>query len=309
MAAVRIHLRVVAGLLLAGLLWAAGESQGEPDVLALWPQGAPGALGNDEQDRPTLTLYHPDPRRATGTAVVICPGGGYRTLALDHEGRQVAVWLNSLGITALVLKYRLGPRYRHPAPLQDAWRALRTARARAQEWNLDPGRVGILGFSAGGHLASTAGTHFDTVQPQAADPLKQIPTRPDFMILIYPVITFTEEFTHSGSKRHLLGEEVDLELARSLSSEQQVSSQTPPTFLVHAGDDRAVPPENSIFFFLALRRAGVPAELHLFESGGHGFGLAPHGPILSRWPELCRQWLERHGLLERRPIPTQGGRP
>jgi acetyl esterase/lipase len=228
---------------------------------------------------------------------VVCPGGGYGALADDHEGRQVARWLNSLGVAAFVLKYRIAPRYHHPAPLRDAQHAIRTVRANAQDWHIDPQRVGIWGFSAGGHLASTAGTHFDDGKPDAEDPIERVSCRPDFLILAYPVITFTEPSTHKGSRRNLLGQEPDPKLVESLSNEKQVTAQTPPTFLFHTDADRGVPPENSVLFYLALRKAGVPTELHIYEKGQHGVGLAPKDPILSSWPGRLADWMKGRGLL------------
>mgnify|MGYP001484006323 CR=1 FL=1 len=269
----------------------------EPKVELLWPGGAPGALGDAPDDQPSITIHLPPPGTANGTAVVVVPGGGYGHLAIDKEGHQVARWLNSLGVAAFVLKYRLGPKYRHPAMLMDAQRAIRTVRARAAEWNVDPSRIGILGFSAGGHLASTAGTHFDPGKPDSSDPIETVSSRPDFMILIYPVITLRDEYTHQGSKRNLLGPEPDPRLVELLSNERQVTPETPPTFLVHTTDDRAVPVENSLLFYQALRSAGVPAEMHIYQSGPHGFGLAPNDPVLSSWLERCEDWMARLNLL------------
>jgi len=190
----------------------------QPKVELLWPNGAPGAAGSEDADRPTLSIHLPAPEMAVGAGVVVCPGGGYRALAMDHEGQQIAQWLNSLGVAAFVLKYRLGPRYRHPAPLQDAQRAIRTVRLRAREFGLAPDRIGIWGFSAGGHLASTAATHFDAGNPAAAEPLERLSSRPDFAILAYPVISFTTEFSHRGSLNNLLGENPDPKLVELLSS-------------------------------------------------------------------------------------------
>jgi len=271
-----------------------------PRVELLWPGGAPGAVGGKEADKPSLTIFLPPPEKANGAAVVICPGGAYGFLAVGHEGRDVAKWLNSLGVAGLMLKYRHAPRYRHPAPLQDARRAIRIARARAKEWRVDPRRIGILGFSAGGHLASTAATHFDDGMPEAKDPIERVSCRPDFLILVYPVISFTTKYTHRGSMRNLLGKNPDPKLVESLSNEKQVTARTPPTFLIHAGGDRGVPPENSVLFYLALRKAGVPAELHIYEKGGHGFGLAPRDPVLSTWPTRCAEWMRARGLLRKR---------
>ncbi len=275
-----------------------------PRIELLWPDGAPGAVGNEEADRPTLSIYLPEGTEAAATGVVVCPGGGYRTLAMDHEGDQVARWLNSLGVAAFVLKYRLGPRYRHPAPLQDVQRAIRSVRYRAAELRVSPERIGVWGFSAGGHLAATAATHFDSGNPLAADPVERLSCRPDFAILAYPVISFTTEYAHKGSRSFLLGEDPDPQLVESLSLEKRVRADTPPTFLFHTAEDRAVPPENSVLFYLALRKAGVPAELHIYERGRHGVGLAPHDAVLSSWVSRLRDWLAVHGWIpQRSPTP------
>lgn len=272
--------------------WALSVNAAPETPIVLWPAGAPGAVGTAPTDIPTLTPYLAPKEKATGAAIIVCPGGGYGHLA-DHEGGPVAEWLNSIGVTAFVLKYRLGPTYHHPAPLQDAARAIRTVRARAREWGLDPQRLGILGFSAGGHLAATAGTHFAAGQAEAADPIERVSSRPDLMILIYPVITMRES-THSGSKLNLLGKEPSADLVKLLSNEEQVTKETPPTFLVHTMTDATVPVENSMMFAAALRKAGVPFEFHLYERGAHGFGLATKDPVLSSWPARCADWLRVH---------------
>jgi len=233
-----------------------------------------------------------------GTAVVICPGGGYQLLAVDHEGRQIAEWFNSLGVSAFVWEYRHRKRgYGHPAPLQDAQRAVRTIRARAVEWNIRPNQIGIIGFSAGGHLASSVSTHFDAGDPKAADPIQRVSCRPDFAVLCYPVIVFDEPYTHRGSQVNLLGADAPAELVDSLSSEKQVTSETPPTFLMHTDEDKGVPAENSVQYYLALRRAGVPAELHIYRPGRHGLGLAADTPGLCAWPEQLRAWMAGQGFL------------
>ena len=265
------------------------------EPIILWPDGAPGAVGKEPSDIPTLTVYAAPNEKATGAALIVCPGGGYSHLA-DHEGQPVAEWLNTLGITAFVLKYRFGPRYHHPAPLQDAARAIRIVRARATEWQLNRNRIGILGFSAGGHLASTIGTHFDSGKADAADPIDRQSSRPDLMILIYPVITM-REFTHAGSKRMLLGENAPEDLVKLLSNDEQVTKDTPPAFLVHTADDPGVPVENSLRFAAALRKAKVPVEIHVYEHGPHGFGLGGKDPILSTWPQRCAEWLRMHGFI------------
>ncbi len=272
----------------------------EPKVELLWPNGAPGAKGSADTDKPTLTISLPSEDKANGAAVVICPGGGYGALAVDHEGKAIAEWLNSLGVAAFMVKYRLGSNgYRHPAPLDDAQRAIRTVRARAAEWKVDPGRIGIMGFSAGGHLASTAGTHFDKGKSDDPDPIARASCRPDFLILCYPVVSLTTAYTHEGSKKNLLGEKPDQSLVESLSNENQVTAETPPTFLFHTDADGAVPSENSVLFYLALRRAKVPAELHIYEKGNHGVGLAPNVPAVSSWPERCADWLRGRGILKK----------
>lgn len=286
-------------LLLAAL--AAGAAQrvpaGKPPLELLWPEGAPGAAGSEDADKPGLFLYLPPEDRATGAAVVVCPGGGYRTLAMDHEGDQIGRWLNSFGVAAFVLRYRHAPRYREPIPLRDAQRAIRTVRTRAGEWRVSPDRIGIWGFSAGGHLASTAGTRFDDGDPAAPDPIDRASSRPDFLILCYPVISFTTEHTHRGSMRNLLGENPGPGLVESYSTEKQVTPRTPPTFLFHTNEDKGVPAENSVLFYLALRKAGVPAEMHIFEHGQHGVGLAPLDLALSAWPARLAEWLRARGLL------------
>jgi acetyl esterase/lipase/lysophospholipase L1-like esterase len=263
------------------------------EAIKLWPNGAPGALGSSPDDIPTLTPFIPKDK-ANGSAVIVCPGGGYQHLA-DHEGRPVAEWLNSIGITAFVLKYRIGPKYHHPAPLQDAARAVRLVRARAAEWKIDPKRIAVLGFSAGGHVASSIGTHFDSGQPGAADVIDRVSSRPDLLVLIYPVITMGE-FTHGGSKKQLLGDNPTADMVKLMSNEEQVTKETPPTFLVHTANDAAVPVENSLRFAEALRKVGVPFELHIYERGKHGFGLAPDDPILSTWPARAADWLHLQGF-------------
>ena len=276
-------------------------AQAEPKTELLWPHGAPGAKGDRPQDKPTLTISLPDTDKANGAAVIVCPGGGYGALAVDHEGRQIAEWFNARGVAAFILEYRHhGRGYQHPAPLDDAQRAIRTVRARAAEWKVNPARIGIMGFSAGGHLASTAGTHFDHGNPSAEDPIAKASCRPDFLILCYAVIAFDEPYTHGGSQRNLLGKNPPAELVRSLSNEKQVTKETPPTFLFHTDEDAGVPSENSIYFYLALRKAGVPAELHIFRPGQHGLGLAPHTPGTSEWPTCLEGWLKSQGWLRKK---------
>lgn len=282
------------------LLAAVPSLQGGNDKPAwkpLWPEGAPGAKGEDDKDIPAVLVYLPPADKANGAAVVICPGGGYGALAMDHEGHQIARWLNSHGVAGIILKYRLGPKYNHPTQLHDAQRGLRHARAHAKEWNIDPNRVGILGFSAGGHLASTAGTHFDRGQTDAKDPIDRLSARPDFMVLLYPVITFDGPFAHVGSRNNLLGKNPAPDLVENLCNDRQVTKDTPPTFLVHTTEDSGVPPENSVLFYLALARHKVPAEMHIYEKGRHGLGLGPRDLPFSSWPDRCVAWLAGRGLL------------
>ncbi len=270
----------------------------DPQPIPLWPDGAPGALGTDDRDKPTLTIYMPPNTTGPMTAIIIAPGGGYQRLAMNLEGRAPANYLNALGIAAFVLRYRLGPSYHHPIELGDAQRAIRTVRARAGEWHLAPDRVGVMGFSAGGHLASSASTHFDAGNPNASDPIDRVSSRPDFAVLGYPVISLVEPWTHQGSKTNLLGDRPDPALARSLSSETQVTAATPPAFIYHTNADTTVPVENAVAYFLALRKAGVPAEMHVFKEGRHGTGLGLTDPALAEWPKLLANWLRVSGFLK-----------
>ena len=283
--------------LVAAVLTASLTAQPQaPKPMPLWADGAPGALGTADEDTPTLTPYLAPAARAVGTAVIVCPGGGYLHLSMEKEGSDVARWWNSLGVTAFVLKYRLGPKYHHPIELGDAQRAIRTVRARASEWGVRPDRVGIMGFSAGGHLTSSAGTHFDAGKPDAADAIERQSSRPDFLVLGYPVVSFTQN-VHQGSKRALLGDNPDPKRVENLSNELQVTAQTPPTFLFHTTNDQTVPVENSVMFYLALHKAGVPAEMHIYENGPHGVGLAPTDEALSSWPARLADWMRGRGLL------------
>jgi acetyl esterase/lipase len=261
--------------------------------LPLWPEGAPGALGKEDKDVPTLTAYLPDAALATGAAIVICPGGGYGGLA-KHEGEGYALALNQHGMAGLVVKYRLGSNgYRHPIMLQDAARAMRLARSKANEWKLDPHRIGVMGSSAGGHLASTLLTHFDAGKPDAADPVERQSSRPDVGILCYAVITMGDN-THSGSRQNLLGPNPSPDLIQLLSNEKQVTAQTPPCFIWHTWEDKAVKVENSLDFALALQKAGVPYDLHIYEKGGHGMGLGNGHP----WANDCLFWLKAQGFVK-----------
>ena len=287
----------------------AGEAD-PPKKELLWPKGAPGALGATPKDKPTLTTYLPPAGKGNGTAVVVCPGGGYGGLAVDHEGKDIADWLTEHGVAAFVLEYRLGPRYHHPAPLQDAQRAVRTVRACAKDLKLDPKRIGIWGFSAGGHLASTAATKFDAGKADADDPVERVSCRPDFAILCYPVISMEKPNVHQGSRRNLLGDKPDDKLVQSLCNDKQVTKDTPPTFLFHTKEDRAVPVQNSELFYEACRKAGVPAKLVLFDKGPHGVGLAKRDPVLSKWPLQLESWMKERKLLPAEgPDDSATGRP
>jgi acetyl esterase/lipase len=266
--------------------------------MPLWLGTAPGALGNEDPDIPSMTVYLPRNTPVGMTAVIVLPGGAYRNLAMNHEGRQVASYLNAAGLAAFVLKYRLGPRYHHPIEMGDAQRAIRLVRTHAGEWHIDLTRIGIMGFSAGGHLAATVSTHFDSGEPAASDPVDRANSRPDFAILAYPVISLTEPWTHQGSKTNLLGENAPAELASSLSADTAVTPRTPPTFLFQTNADTAVPAENAVHYYLALRKAGVPAEMHIFENGPHGLGLALDNPAIGQWPGLLMNWLRTRGLVK-----------
>jgi acetyl esterase/lipase len=279
----------------------------------LWPAGAPGAKGTGDADKPSLTVYPAAKETANGAAVVICPGGGYGGLAIDHEGHAVARWMNTLGVHAFVLKYRLGPTYRHPIELGDALRALRWVRHNAGKHGIDTSRVGILGFSAGGHLASTAATHFDAGNASASDSIDRHPSRPAFQILVYPVITMDASFTHGGSRSNLLGNNPSQELVDLLSNEKQVTSTTPPAFVVHTRDDNVVPFKNAEVYVAACKAAGVPVEIKVYATGPHGFGMAdgksgaPNIPSLATWTGLAAGWLEREGFF-RDPVAVAQGR-
>lgn len=275
-------------------------SEERPQIV-LWEQGAPGAIGSEPNDRPNLTVYAPPADQNTGCGLLVIPGGGYGSLAIGHEGDEIGHFFQKQGVTAFVLRYRIAPRYKHPAPLQDAQRALRTIRARATEWNVDPNRIGVMGFSAGGHLASTLATHFDPGQKDHADVIEQASCRPDFAILCYPVITLSDDnVTHKGSRKNLLGDNPDPKLLEELSNDRKVTAETPPTFLFHTTEDVVVPPENSVLFYLALRRAGIPAELHIYETGRHGVGLATAFPAVKSWPDRMLDWLNLHQLLQKK---------
>ena len=266
-----------------------------PKTILLWSGDAPGAQGNEDIDKPSLTVYLPAGQNATKTGVVVVPGGGYQHLATEKEGTLIAEWLNARGVAAFVLKYRLGPTYHHPVELEDAQRAIRTVRANAAEYGIATDHVGMWGFSAGGHLTATAGTKFDAGDVSSTDVIERQGSRPDFLVLAYPVITLKEPYVHHGSLNNLLGDSPDPALVRLLSAETQVTKDTPPTFLFATTDDQTVPVMNSVMFYEALVRAGVPVEMHLFQHGGHGAGLAAANPQLSVWPDLLIKWMREQG--------------
>ncbi len=283
-------------------------------TLNLWPDGIPGSLISAEYKEvsvvedgiitrwnkvtdPSVTVCLPPEDKATGTAVLICPGGGYGTLAFNHEGNDIAKWLNDNGIAGIILKYRLPSdqimKDKSNGPLQDAQEALRIIRRNARAWNINPSRIGVIGFSAGGHLASTLSTHFDE---KVYEPKDNTSARPDFSILIYPVISMDESFTHMGSRRNLLGENPAAETLRHFSNELQIRENTPPAFLVHSADDAAVPVRNSMAYYEGLVKFNIPSELHVFQKGGHGYGLAVNRETQSAWPRLCLEWLKASGF-------------
>ncbi|MBS1752334.1 MAG: alpha/beta hydrolase [Bacteroidetes bacterium] len=249
--------------------------------------------------KPTLTIFLPDKTKANGTAVIICPGGGYGIVAIDHEGYKVAKKFNDMGVAAFVLKYRIPNKKNQQdpsiAPLQDAQQAILTVRSNAGKWQIDPAKVGIMGFSAGGHLASTAGTHFTKAE---IDNPGNINLRPDFMMLIYPVISAEKNITHAGSFKNLLGENPTVEQLNEFSNEKQITPQTPPSFLVHASDDNGVSPENSIVFYEGLLKNKIPAELHIYQNGGHGFGMH-NRTTKDEWMDRCMNWMAANGWLKK----------
>jgi acetyl esterase/lipase len=289
----------------------------EPIVITLWDGVAPGSekfTGEEQAEergddnlpnawitgvsKPTLTVVAPPEAERNGTAMVICPGGGYGGLAWDKEGLEIGQWLADRGVTTFVLKYRHGGGvHQHPVPLSDIQRAMRIVRSQADAWKIVPERVGVMGFSAGGHLASSAGTHFDLGNKSSSDAVEQQSCRPDFMVLIYPVISMDAKITHGGSMANLLGEKPTDALVALMSNDLQVTEQTPPTFIAHATDDGAVPVENPLLFYRALVEHKVPAELHIFEKGGHGFGMRQQGPV-EEWPSLLANWLKGRELIE-----------
>ncbi len=278
-------------------------------VLKVWPDGPPTDNGMTQPEEKfegvrvrnvseaEMYVYLPEKENNTGAAVVICPGGGYWIEAMDHEGYEIAKWLNTKGVAGIVLKYRL-PYGHDEVPADDARRAMRIVRMNAKEWGINPEKIGIAGSSAGGHLASTVGTRFDSGNPNSNIPVEKMSSRPDFMLLLYPVITFRESFGHMGSRKNLIGEGNNWELVQKYSNELHVTPETPTTFLVLADDDKAVPPKNSVEFYLALKENNVPAEMHIFQEGGHGFGIWKKNLPVDEWPELFYNWMKARKIIE-----------
>lgn len=284
-------------------------------TIKLWPDGIPGSITDpsyvekittvdgritrcERVVNPDLTVFLPAPDKANGAAVLICPGGGYGALAFDHEGNAIAKWLNDNGIAGIILKYRLPSdqimKDKSTGPLQDAQEAMRVIRRNASDWKIDPGKVGVIGFSAGGHLASTLSTHYAEKVYEVKD---NSSARPDFSLLIYPVVSFDTTITHRGSRNNLIGIKPDARLVERFSNELQITNETPPAFLVHSADDKAVPVMNSIGYFKGLQKNNIPAELHVFQKGGHGYGLAIDRGTESSWPDLCIRWLKQIGIF------------
>ena len=271
----------------------------QPDPIRLWNGAAPESLGDGKNDQPTIQRFSPAEEDQTGTAIVILPGGAYGHLAMGHEGRQIAEWLNESGVHAFICDYRhRGKGYGHPAPMLDAQRAIRTIRANAKQFGIDPSKIGVIGFSAGGHLASTICTHYDAGDADSDDIIEQQSSRPDFAILCYPVISMGTSFTHKGSQRNLFGKNAAKKTLQKFSNHQHVTENTPPTFLWHCSDDKVAHPKNSIVYFQALLAAGVPAEIHVYEKGGHGIGLATEKPGVQNWGAVCVDWMARRKLLD-----------
>ncbi len=285
------------------------NSMAQDFKLKVWPNGAPDSNGITQPEEifdgkrvrnvseAEIYVYLPKMGVNKGAAIVICPGGGYGMEAMDHEGYDMAEWLALQGVAGIVLKYRL-PNGHDQIPLEDAQRAIRIVRQKAAEWGINPGKVGIAGSSAGGHLASTAGTKFDLGKPESTDPVDKYSCRPDFMLLLYPVITFDEQFGHMGSRTNLIGSGNKWEMVEKYSNELHVNAQTPPTFLILADDDSAVPPRNSIEFYMALKKFNIPTEMHIFRDGGHGFGMNKMNKPIDQWPNLFAQWMKAQGITK-----------
>lgn len=296
-------------ILLAALFFASSFLSAQNLALKVWPNGAPNDNGMKKPEEKfegvrvrnvseaEMYVYLPEKSKNTGAAVVICPGGGYMIEAMDHEGYQMAEWLQSKGVAGVVLKYRL-PYGHHEIPSGDARQTMRIVRANAKEWGIDPNKIGIAGSSAGGHLASTVGTVFDLGNEKSTDAIEKMSCRPDFMLLLYPVISFNEAVGHMGSRKNLIGEGNDWNLAKQYSNELNVTKETPPTFLVLADDDKGVIPQNSVDFYLALKKYDIPAEMHIFQEGGHGFGMTKKNLPVDQWPDLFYSWLTAQKIIK-----------
>lgn len=308
------YLAVLSAAMLMIMVFQIATTQAQiPNPTNLWTGTPPGSKGIGENDKVYVWAYPATASNQNGSAIIICPGGGYSGLATSYEGHAIARWANGLGMSAFVLKYRLSAGgYQHPIPMWDAQRAMRWVRAHANEFKIDTARIGILGFSAGGHLASTAGTHFDDGNPKATDSVDRVSSRPAFQILIYPVITMDKAFTHGGSRTNLLGNSPSQALVDSLSNEKQVTTKTPPAFLVHTKDDNVVPVRNSEEFEKACKAKNVPVEYHSYPTGPHGFGMAdgkdgaPNIQALATWPGFADTWLKALGVFEK---PTSLRKP
>jgi acetyl esterase/lipase len=292
----------------------ATNSFSQNPVLTVWPNGVPGSVKNDTYSEkateangianryekvtdPTLTVFLPSADKATGTAVLICPGGGYGVLAFDHEGYAIARWLNENGIAGIILKYRLPSdlimKDKSVGPLQDAQEAIRILRRNREHWKINPNKIGVIGFSAGGHLASTLSTHYADKVYESNDTTS---ARPDFSLLIYPVITFDASFTHAGSRKNLIGDNPSEDAVKKFSNELQINGKTPPAFLIHSSDDKTVPVKNSLVYYENLVKNNIPAEMHIFQKGGHGYGLSVGRGTQSAWPDLCIRWMKENGF-------------
>jgi len=286
--------------LFAAALFFTSLAHAEPTKVKLWPDGAPGAKGTEDKDQPFINVWAAAKDKANGAAFVVCPGGGYGGLAADHEGVQVAKWFNGLGVSAFVLHYRLGSQgYHFPTQLIDVQRAIRHVRANAKQYGIDPNRIGIIGFSAGGHLTSMAATMFDEKPAgMTNDAIDQVSARPDVAAPTYPVISMIEDYGHKGSRKNLLGPNDNDELAKHVSTETRVTASTPPTFIFQTDEDTVVPAENAVAFYLACRKNKVPAELHIYRPGPHGVGLFLGDPVLGTWSAHLRDWLRNQGFLK-----------
>jgi len=302
-----VWLLVLYAVAQAAVLYSQSTPTSIPQPIALWPNGAPGALGTSEADKPRLYPFIPA-KKSTDAAILVIPGGGYQGVAIGYEGIQIAQWLNAQGITAFVLDYRVAP-YKYPVEINDGMRAMRYIRAHTADYGIDPGKLGVLGFSAGGHLASTLGTHCKAGNPVDPDTIERFNCRPDFMVLGYPVIGMEAPVNHQGSRDNLLGTSADPALVHQLSNQFAVSPETPPTFLFATTNDPVVPIENSLDFYRALERAHVPAEMHLFDYADHGCGLCASIPAVSEWPMLLRNWLIHRNLLSQGAPPMPPAEP